>query len=204
MATRVKSLANPRLITWARETIGLTIPEAAAKLDIDEDRLAKWENNDPDDRPSIPQLRKIAALFKRPLAVFYMAEPPTRFSVMRDLRRLPGTDARRYSPALEIEIRAANERRELALELASDLQETLSSFSLTATDREDPDGLGKGAGEAFGVPRDLKFHGATTTAVPLSTRGVTGSKQPAHLSFRQLDSLLKKPLALRLLPRLCL
>jgi hypothetical protein len=69
-----------------------------------------------EDAPSIPQLRKIAALFKRPLAVFYLGKSPPRFAVMRDLRRLPGTGARSYSPAVQLEIRAATERRELALE----------------------------------------------------------------------------------------
>ncbi|MGB8315472.1 MAG: ImmA/IrrE family metallo-endopeptidase, partial [Aestuariivirga sp.] len=98
----------------------------------------------------------IAALFKRPLAVFYMAEPPVRFSVMRDLRRLPGTDGRRYSPALQMEIRAANERRELALELTSDLQEKLTPFSLVATVREDPELVGSRIRDALGVTRELQ------------------------------------------------
>ncbi len=114
MAPRVKALANPALITWARETAGFTAAEAAKRLGIDEERLAAWEDAATDDAPSIPQLRKIAMLFKRPLAVFFMADPPEGFAVMRDLRRLPGTGARRYSPALQMEIRAANERRELA------------------------------------------------------------------------------------------
>src|SRR5258708_2903329 len=117
MAARVKALINPALITWARETAGFTLPEAAKKLDIEEERLAAWEDPANENAPSIPQLRKLAGVFKRPLAVFYMAEVPKKFEVMRDLRRLPGAGARRYSPALELEIRAATERRELALEL---------------------------------------------------------------------------------------
>lgn len=156
MAARVKALANPPLITWARETAGFTTAEAAARLDIEEARLIGWESIDSDDRPSIPQLRKVAALFKRPLAVFYMAEPPTRFSVMRDLRRLPGTGLRRYSTALELEIRAANERRELALDLAADLQEPLPTFTLAATLREDPEQVGERIRAALGVTRELQ------------------------------------------------
>jgi Zn-dependent peptidase ImmA (M78 family)/transcriptional regulator with XRE-family HTH domain len=156
MAARVKALANPRLITWGRETAGFTTAEAAVKLHIEEARLINWESTESDDRPSIPQLRKVASLFKRPLAVFYMGEPPTRFSVMRDLRRLPGTGPRRYSPELQMEIRAANERRELALELASDLQETLPPFTLAATDREDPEQIGARIRAALGVTRELQ------------------------------------------------
>src|ERR1043165_3827658 len=120
MAERVTALVNPALITWARETGGFSVAEAAKKLDVDEAQLVAWENPNAEDAPSIPQLRKIAGVFKRPLAVFYLSEVPKKVDVMRDLRRLPGTGARRYSPALQLEIRAATERRQLALDLASD------------------------------------------------------------------------------------
>jgi transcriptional regulator with XRE-family HTH domain len=124
MAPRVKALINPALITWARQSAGFTMAEAATRLDVDEGQLAAWEAVPGADAPSIPQLRKIAALFRRPLAVFYMAAAPEGFLVMRDLRRLPGAGARRYSPRLQMEIRAVNERRELALELAADLEQS--------------------------------------------------------------------------------
>ena len=94
MAARVKSTINPALLTWARETAGFTPAEAAKRLKINEARLAAWEDPADEDAPSIPQLRKISALFKRPLAVFYLEEAPPRFAVMRDLRRLPGVGAR--------------------------------------------------------------------------------------------------------------
>jgi Zn-dependent peptidase ImmA (M78 family) len=158
MAPRVKALINPALITWARETAGFTVAEAAMRLDIEEARLAAWEDVNSDDAPSIPQLRKIAALFKRPLAIFYMAEPPEGFAVMRDLRRLPGTGVRRYSPALQMEIRAANERRELALELAMDLEQEVPKFSLTATEQEDPEEVGTRIRAALGITSELQAH----------------------------------------------
>src|SRR5947209_6767397 len=133
MAARVKSTINPALLIWARETAGFTPAAAAEKLKIDEERLAAWEDPDNEDSPSIPQLRKLAALFKRPLAVFYLEEAPPRFAVMRDLRRLPGAGTRAYSPAVQLEIRAANERRELALELAADLEQEIPKIELSAT-----------------------------------------------------------------------
>ncbi|WBL79981.1 XRE family transcriptional regulator [Bradyrhizobium xenonodulans] len=156
MAVRVKALITPALVTWARETAGFSIAEAADKLDIDADVLADWENSDSDASPSIPQLRKLATLFKRPLAVFYLPSPPTKFEVMRDLRRLPGTGLRHYSPALQLEIRAAAERRELALDLADDLDEELPKFSLKADLKEDPEVVGQRIRKALGVTDDLQ------------------------------------------------
>lgn len=157
MATRVKALIAPALITWARETAGFSIAEAADKLDIEADKLTAWENpKDDDASPSIPQLRKMAALFKRPLALFYLPEPPRKFEVMRDLRRLPGSGLRHFSPALQLEIRAASERRELALELATDLDEELPKFTLQAEIKEDPEAVGQRIRDALGVTDELQ------------------------------------------------
>jgi len=157
MVAHVKAHVTPALITWARETAGFsTTAEAAAQLNINKQQLNAWEDPTNEEKPSIPQLRKLAALFRRPLAVFYMAEPPTRFAVMRDLRRLPGTGTRHYSSALQLEIRAANERRELALELAADLDRQLPKFTLAATDREDSGRVGERIRGALRVTSQLQ------------------------------------------------
>lgn len=158
MAARVKSTINPALLTWARETAGFTPAEAAKRLKVDEGRLVAWEDPGDEDAPSIPQLRKIAALFKRPLAVFYLENAPPRFEVMRDLRRLPSVGARNYTPALQLEIRAANERRELALELADDLEQQIPKFTLSATVQEDSEVVGARIRTALGISRDLQLH----------------------------------------------
>jgi Zn-dependent peptidase ImmA (M78 family)/transcriptional regulator with XRE-family HTH domain len=157
MAARVKSRINPALITWARETAGFTTNEASKRLKVNEELLAAWEDATTDEAPSIPQLRKLAALFKRPLAVFYLREVPPRFEVMRDLRRLPGTGARSYSPAVQLEIRAANERRELALELVADLEQETPQFTLSATDKEDAETVGQRIRAALSVTTDLQL-----------------------------------------------
>lgn len=159
MAARVKALITPALITWARETAGFSIAEAADKLDIEAEKLTSWENpKDEDDTPSIPQLRKMAALFKRPLALFYLPEPPRKFEVMRDLRRLPGSGPRQFSPALQLDIRTASERRELALDLAADLDEELPKFTLKAEITEDPEVVGKRIRDVLGVTDELQNH----------------------------------------------
>jgi Zn-dependent peptidase ImmA (M78 family)/DNA-binding XRE family transcriptional regulator len=157
MAARIKAIINPALVTWARNSAGFTVAEAAHKLGIEEKQLTAWEDPKVEDGPSIPQLRKIAALFRRPLAVFYLPDAPENFTVMRDLRRLPDTGIRRYSPALQMEIRAANERRELALELAADLEEELPRFTSTATDKEDPEKVGERIRAAFGITTELQL-----------------------------------------------
>ncbi|WP_352451909.1 helix-turn-helix transcriptional regulator [Mesorhizobium sp. M0106] len=77
MAQRVKANIRPALITWARESAGFTPAEAASRLKHEEDAYLAWEAGE--EMPTLPQLRKIAELFKRPLAVFYLPEPPKLF-----------------------------------------------------------------------------------------------------------------------------
>jgi Zn-dependent peptidase ImmA (M78 family)/transcriptional regulator with XRE-family HTH domain len=156
MATRIKALVTPALITWARDTAGFSLAEAAVRLKVTAEQLAAWEAPDDEALPSIPQLRKLAALFKRPLAVFYLPEPPTKFEVMRDLRRLPGSELRQFSSALQLEIRASAERRELALDLAADLEQEISKFTLTAEVTEDPEVVGARIRAALGVTDELQ------------------------------------------------
>jgi Zn-dependent peptidase ImmA (M78 family) len=156
MATRVKALITPALVTWARETAGLSLAEAAGRLGVGEDQLAAWESPDDEASPSIPQLRKMASLFKRPLAVFYLPEAPTKFEVMRDLRRLPGSGIRHYSSALQLEIRASGERRELALDLAADLDQPIPRFTLAADVTENAEAVGARIRVALGVTDELQ------------------------------------------------
>jgi Zn-dependent peptidase ImmA (M78 family)/DNA-binding XRE family transcriptional regulator len=141
MATRTKALVKPELLIWARESAGFQLPEAADKLQVSEEKLTNWEAGG--EAPSIPQLRKIASVYKRPLAVFYLQEVPKDFQVIRDLRRLPGMGLRRLSPNLILEIRRANQRRQLALELMHDLGVRLPAFNLDTSLRSNPENVGQ-------------------------------------------------------------
>ena len=154
---RIKATVNPSVLTWARETAGFDLPAAAAKLDIDEERLAAWETGD--DQPSIPQLRKLAEAYKRPLAVLYLPEPPTNsFQAMHDFRRLPDLGLRRFSPELTLEIRLAQQRRELALELFEDGDEPPVPFTLETTIGTNPEAAAKAIRVALGVDYSLQSH----------------------------------------------
>lgn len=121
----------PAVLVWARTSAGYDLGDAAAKLRLDEERLSAWEAGDA--QPTIPQLRKLAELYKRPLAVLYLPEPPLTFQPMRDFRRLPDIGARRFSPALTLEIRLAHQRRQLAQEMLAEAGEEVPAFRLQTT-----------------------------------------------------------------------
>lgn len=141
MPKPARALVRPKILTWARESAGYTIEQAATKIPVKPDRLASWESEENEARPTINQLRKMATVYKRPLSVFYLQEVPTRFQVLRDFRRLPGDGLREYSPELVSEMRFAQQRRALALDLMSELEETPIPFPLSTPLDADPEDL---------------------------------------------------------------
>lgn len=115
MSRTPEALINATLLVWARESIGLSLDDAAAKLKLPSVRLAAWETGE--SRPSIAQLRKLAGIYKRPLAVFFLPEPPRGFQALRDFRRLPTPAAGQWSPDLHAAIRRAHFQRDASIEL---------------------------------------------------------------------------------------
>jgi Zn-dependent peptidase ImmA (M78 family)/DNA-binding XRE family transcriptional regulator len=157
MMKRLKATINPVVLAWARETAGFDLAAAAAKIDVDEEKLASLERGE--DQPSISQLRKLAEAYKRPLAVLYLPEPPTNsFQAMHDFRRLHDSGLRRFSPELTLEIRLAQQRRELALELFEYGDEVPVRFKLEATTAANAETAAAQIRDALGVTYHLQSH----------------------------------------------
>ena len=104
------------MLTWARVTIGLSQVAAARKIDVPDDRVEQWEAGTA--QPTLPQLRRASTVYRRPLAVFFLSEPPADFDTMRDFRRLEGAGAAEWSPELHSEYRRALDQRQALLDLA--------------------------------------------------------------------------------------
>lgn len=134
----VEGLANPKLLIWARESASLSQEAVAKKLGVKLERVRAWEAGE--QNPSLAQLRNFAAATKRPLAVFYLAEPPRTFDALHDFRAgTAGVLQPAMSPNLAFEIRKAYDRREWALELMSELQLTPATFNIRVDLKDDPE-----------------------------------------------------------------
>lgn len=145
MSVRVPALVKPQLIHWARSCTGMDLPQAAKKAGVSEEKLAAWESEASNERPTINQLRKLGEIYKRPLAVFYLPDPPQDFQVQKvqDFRRLSGKAAvADFSPELRFEIRRALFRRQVALEMMENLRTTPTPFMLEARLDENPEDVG--------------------------------------------------------------
>ncbi|MEI6452714.1 MAG: XRE family transcriptional regulator, partial [Actinomycetes bacterium] len=82
---------NPELLTWARERAGLSLSDVAHYMHKGADDVAAWESGDA--WPTYRQLETLAeGLFHRPVALFFLPEPPEELAAQQELRTLPDFD----------------------------------------------------------------------------------------------------------------
>lgn len=155
VSERQRARVRPELLVWARESLGLSIPQAASKIPVSPERLEQWERGET--FPTIPQLRAAARAYKRPLAVFYLPAPPRDFDALRDFRRLPDTPSAPLSPALTLAVRGAHELRQNALELYAVLDIKAPEFPRMSTEGLDPEQMASEARKLLGVDLDTQF-----------------------------------------------
>src|SRR6266481_1375701 len=149
MPRGIPALVQPSLLVWARQSAGFDLSEAAGEAKVDTEVLRQWEEGE--GLPSIPQLRKLGDIYKRPLAVFFLSEPPQGFDPQREFRRLPGVTPQNESPELRLALRTALFRREAARELYEQLGEPIPSFDAQADPSENPERVGARIRELLGV-----------------------------------------------------
>ena len=154
MARSVAALVEPDILKWARSTAGLSIDEAASSLQTKRERVAAWE--DGAESPSMSQLRKMAAAYKRLLSDFYLPHPPVEDAIPHDFRRLPGEVAFRYSRALRYQLRLARQRRDLAIDLAAELEFDLPIVAGNLSFNSDTETTGTELRRLLGITLDTQ------------------------------------------------
>ena len=149
MPRSTEALVEPDILAWARSSAGLSVEEAASSLQTKPERVAAWEGGE--EHPSMAQLRRMAATYKRLLSDFYLPTPPEDAPLPHDFRRLPGEVAFRYSKALRYQLRLARQRRDLALDLATELDTEIPILSGRLRVNDDPEGIGTELRRLLGV-----------------------------------------------------
>ena len=104
---------NPQILSWARESAGLTLEDAARGIGLSgeaaPERLAEMESGDRE--PTRPQLLRMADRYRRPLLTFYLAAPPAAAPRTHDFRTLPeretGSEAIVYALVRDVKTRQA-------------------------------------------------------------------------------------------------
>ena len=120
---------NPKILSWARETAGLSVEEAAEKLGLKNtakasatEKLLQVEGGA---RPiGQGMLQKAAATYRRPLVAFYLAQPPERGERAEDFRTVAGAASPREDAMLDALIRDIRARQAILREVLSDDEDT--------------------------------------------------------------------------------
>ena len=130
------SAIQPRILTWARETTGLSLDDAARALGLTDargrtggQRLEAMELGE--DEPTRPVLLKMAKTYRRPLLVFYLAEPPKTGNRGQDFRTLPGHE--KFNPELDALLRDIKARQGLIRSMLEDDKAEPLEFVSSAT-----------------------------------------------------------------------
>lgn len=118
-------------------------------------RLVGWESGEV--KPSIPQAERLASLYKRPLAVFYMPSPPKEPAPPKDFRTMPGQNREELSPTSRLAVRKAQRLQRLATELARDLGITRTVRLPHVDISSDPETTAERVRNELGVTIEAQF-----------------------------------------------
>ncbi len=151
------TIVEPELLRWGRRSAGVEVDDAARRIGVSPEKVGAWESGD--GTPTIRQLRLLAKVYHRPLSVFFLSTPPEEAEPdIHDFRQLPGTIPGAMSAALTWQLRRAQERRQIVLELLGSLDQPLVSFGLEVNwaTNPDPEEVGDEARTTLGVSLDLQ------------------------------------------------
>jgi Zn-dependent peptidase ImmA (M78 family) len=124
----VKAPINGEVLRWARESIGVAPEKAAKRANVAIDIYKKWESGE--DVPSMPRLRKLANLFKRPLPVFLLPHLPKSPPLPKDFRKPAAIIKQPLGESSLMAVRKARWYQTVAKELMDDLGQPVHSFEV--------------------------------------------------------------------------
>lgn len=153
--TRQKAQVEPAMLSWGRARSSLPLHVAAKRAGVKPEKLEAWESGE--DKPTIRQLRLLARAYGHlSIAVFYLPEPPKDFTPLRDFRRLATAQSTPMSTTLLMEHQVALERRDIALNLYDELQETPPAFKLKTSLTANVPTVAESIRATLGITYDLQ------------------------------------------------
>jgi len=98
---------QPAVLQWARERAGYSIGQVAERLKRDPAEISGWETGTA--APSYAQLEALAyKLYKRPLAIFFLPNPPQETELKQEFRTLPDFELEQLIPDTRYQLRLAH------------------------------------------------------------------------------------------------
>jgi len=111
---------EPEVLLWARESMGFGVKDVAHKMKAAESTIIKLESGQK--KPTVTQLERLAEVYKRPLAAFFLPRPPREQPMPKDFRSLPEDRKAPLSAETRLAMRRARRLQSLATELTGGLE----------------------------------------------------------------------------------
>jgi Zn-dependent peptidase ImmA (M78 family) len=128
---RVK-LNNPKILTWAREELELSIQEVADRFNKAPTTIEAWENGV--EAPTFLQLTELANYYKRPVPILFLKSIPPKSPKPHDYRTLPYITTGKFMKETLLAYREVynmlSETRELLEELEINITFSLPTWTL--------------------------------------------------------------------------
>lgn len=133
----------------------MTVHEVAKRLKVGEDTVVKWETGEK--HPTLKRLEQLSKIYKRPLAAFFLPEPPEEPPFPKDFRTLPAEKRASFSPKTRLAIRRARRVRSLVIELAKTLNREVAPKIGRANLLDNPESVAMKARTRLGVEIQTQF-----------------------------------------------
>ena len=143
------------ILAWARESLRMPVGVAAQHLGVQKSTLRSWEADGGLFR--LTQLEAMATLYKRPVAVFFLAEAPSEPALPTDHRTLPSQKQHLLGPQTIMAVRYAQRLQENARDLAQSLGETLTTSLPSARLSDGMDALANRLRMSLGIAAKAQF-----------------------------------------------
>jgi Zn-dependent peptidase ImmA (M78 family) len=144
---------EPKVLQWAVGTSGWTQLEIVKKLKITPSTFQHWLTGET--HPSLRQLEALSKTIKRPLAAFFLSQPPDEPPLPKDYRQLPEKEGK-FDKKTILAIRRARRLRNISKELAENLNIQLQSVTPYVKQSDDPKKLGERYRKEFGLTEDIQ------------------------------------------------
>ncbi len=155
-----KVSVEPAVLTWARESIGMSIEAVVQKIKgITVNTIKEWEKKDSTLKPTFAQIERLSTIYKRPLSAFLLPAPPKE-PFPEDFRTLPSKEKQSLKPKTHLAIRKARRFQYSAIELIKELGEESKKLPIKANLSDNPETLAEKVRIQFGIkgfPRRASF-----------------------------------------------
>lgn len=144
---------EPKVLQWAIGTSGWTQAEIVKKLKISPSTFQHWLNGEI--HPSLKHLEELSKTVKRPLAAFFLSQPPEEPPLPKDYRQLPEKEGK-FDKKTILAIRRARRLQSISKELAENLNIPLRSAITYVKQSDNPKKIAECYRKDFGLTEELQ------------------------------------------------